>query len=74
MCFEAGLDHLVHTKPVQLVIGHCELLKLLKVGAEQSRICAWTYASQQIVQVNAGFVVLGSQDSAAQGTDPGISK
>ena len=63
MCFEAGLDHLVHTKPMEEILGHCELLK--QVGAEQPRIRAWTCVSQQTVKVNAGFTVPGSQDSAA---------
>lgn len=52
------------------VLRHCQLLK--QVRAEQARIRAWTRASQQTVQVNAGFMVPGSQDSAAYGKNPGI--
>jgi len=62
LCFEAGLDDSVHAEPVEEILSCCGLLK--QVGAEQPRICAWTCASQQTLQVNASFMVLASQDSA----------
>lgn len=72
MCFEAGLYHLMPTKPMGEILICCELLK--GVGAEQPQIGALTRVSQQTMQVNASFMVPGSQDSAAQGKNPGISK
>lgn len=36
MCFEAGLDHVVRTKPVEEMLSCCELLK--QAGAGQPRL------------------------------------